>query len=331
MKKINGKYYLALFLFLLLMGWQTSAFNSYARLPIFRSELKTLSDKAILLAESRLSANPKDNTGLMLLAMAEHFMPDERAVLLLRGKLYYKVKINKPKNVPSEQEFVKLLQRALSKVENKRDVVARHLTALFCAMIRLFEPGDEKAIIILTRYRDKGFDTELKNLFERNFQRTNDIQYDEKDPRYVISNIKKSIMVPANQPWTDTFVKVKAGKFVRVRAFRTWDMGDVGKNISACDADGYFDFNPLDPNSKKVVKKKKKKNKKTTLKMFYKGELQARPGSLLAKIGKKRYPVGRESVFRVEQSGILYFGPYEWSDYSDNSGALLVTFEISDK
>ena len=304
-------------------------YNSQNKLPIFRSELKTMSDKAILLAQNRLSTNSTDNTGLMLLKLAEHFTPEKRAVLLLRGKLHYKVKIVKSKANVSEKEFLILLQRALDKVDNKHSVIARHLTAVFCSMIRLFNPADENAIVILTKFRDKGFTTELKLLFERDLQRTSNTQYDEKDPRYVVSNIKKSIMVPANQPWTDSFVKVEAGKFVRVKAFRTWEMGDVGKNIPACDANGYADFNPLDPNSKKVTKKKK--NKKIAVKKYYKSKLHAFPGSLLAKIGKKSYPVGREAVFRAETSGILYFGPYEWADYSDNSGALQVSFEISDK
>jgi hypothetical protein len=304
-------------------------YNSSNKLPIFRSELKVLSDKAIVLAQNRLATNSKDNIGLMLLKFAEHFAPEKREVLLLRGKLHYNVKIIKSKTKVSETEFLGLLQHALDRVDDKHSVVARHLTAVFCSMIRLFAPADEKSIIILTQFRDKGFATELKPLFERDLQATSNIRYDERDSRYVISNIKKSIMVPANQPWTDSFVKVEAGKFVRVKAFRTWEMGDVGKNIPACDADGYADFNPLDPNSKKVTKKKK--GKKVAVKKYYKSSLQAFPGSLLAKIGKKSYPVGREAVFRAETSGILYFGPYEWADYSDNAGALQVSFEISDK
>jgi hypothetical protein len=306
-----------------------NTYNSQSsnRLPIFRSELKTLSNKAVLLAESKLADNPKDTTGLMLLKLSEHFTPEKREVLLLRGKLHYKVKISKPKTKPSSKEFVILLQQALKKVENKNSVISRHLTAIFCSMIRLFKPADEKAIILLTQFRDKGFTTELASLFDRDLQQTNDTQYDEKDPRYVISNVKKSVMVPANTPWTDTFVKVEAGKFIRVKAFRVWEMGDVGKNIPACDADGYPDFNPKNPNKKAPTKKKKSKK----VQMYYKSDLQAFPGSLLAKIGKKIYPVGREAVFRAETSGIIYFGPYEWADYSDNSGALQVSFEISDK
>ena len=195
-------------------------------------------------------------------------------------------------------------------------------------MIRLFEPADENAIVTLTNFRDKGLTTELEQLFDRDLQETRDIQYDKKDERYVISNIKKDIMVPARQPWTDTFVKVEAGKFVKIRAFGTWKMGEVGNNIPVCDADGYANFNPLDPNSKKITKKKKKK---VPVKKYYKSSLHSFPGSLLAKIGKKSYPVGRETTFRAETSGILYLGPYEWADYSDNSGALQVSFEISDK
>lgn len=299
------------------------------KLPLFKSEIKTLSDQAVLLAHSRLAANPKDTTGLMLLKFAEHFSPDNRAVLLLRGKLYYKVKIHKLKNKPSSSTFVALLQRSLAKVKNKNSIIARHLTAVFCAMIRLFVPDYEPAIITLMQFKDKGFATELNTLFQRDLQQTNNIKYDDNDPRYVISNVKKSIMVPANEPWTDSFVKVKAGKFVKVKAFRVWEMGDVGKNIPACGADGYTNFDPKNPNVKN--KKKKKKSKKVATQMYYKSELQAAPGSLLAKIGKKIYPVGREAVFRAETSGILYFGPYEWADYSDNSGSLQVSFEISDK
>ncbi len=330
MKIVNYKNYLLLLVFMLCSSmFGVTSYSSQSKMPIFRSELRTLSDKAILLAESRLAENPKDNTGLMLLKFAGYFSPDNRKVLLLRGKLHYKVKMTKPKTKASDKEFLILLKNALKRVKGKNSVISRHLTAIFCSMIRLFDPADENAIVTLTTYRDKGFTTELEPLFARDLQQARDIQYDEKDPRYVVSNIKKAIMVPADQPWTDTFVKVEAGKFVRVKAFRVWEMGDVGKNIPACDADGYADFNPLDPNRKKVTKKKK--GKKVVVKKYYKSNLQAFPGSLLAKIGKKSYPVGREAVFRAETSGILYFGPYEWADYSDNSGALQVSFEISDK
>ncbi len=331
MKTLNYKNYLLLLVFMLCSSMTAiPPHNITTKMPIYRSELRTLSDKAILLAKSHLSVNPKDHTGLMLLKFAGYFSPDNRQVLLLRGKLHYKVKIEKPKDKFSSSEFLVLLKKALNRVSDKNSPIAHHLTAIFCSMIRLFAPADENAIVTLTNFRDQGFTTKLEPLFERDLQETRSIQYDKKDPRYVISNTKKSIVVSARQPWTDTFVKVEAGKFIKVRAFGTWKMGDVGNNLPVCDADGYANFDPLDPNSKKTVNKKKKK-KKVQVKKYYKSNLQAFPGSLLAKIGKKTYPVGRETVFRAENSGILYFGPYEWADYSDNSGSLQVSFEISDK
>jgi hypothetical protein len=56
-----------------------------------------------------------------------------------------------------------------------------------------------------------------------------------------------------------------------------------------------------------------------------------KPGCLLVKIGKTIYPAGRNVVFRAESSGILFFGPFEWDGYSDNSGYLLVNVKVSDK
>ncbi len=62
-----------------------------------------------------------------------------------------------------------------------------------------------------------------------------------------------------------------------------------------------------------------------------KGDKLGNPGCLLAKIGDKIYPAGKECVFRADNSGVLFLGPYEWDDYSDNSGQLMVTIEIADK
>ena len=80
-----------------------------------------------------------------------------------------------------------------------------------------------------------------------------------------------------------------------------------------------------------INSKSKKKKKNTASRIFQKSSLKANPGCLLAKIGKKEYAVGGEAVFRVEASGILFFGPFEWGDYSDNIGSLKVTFQVSDK
>ena len=62
-----------------------------------------------------------------------------------------------------------------------------------------------------------------------------------------------------------------------------------------------------------------------------KGRKEMNPGSLIAKIGKQVYAVGKKGTFRAENSGILYLGPFEWDAYNDNSGYLSVTIEVSDK
>lgn len=325
--KKNCKYFLITVCLCINFAFFAEAFNydSASQLPLFKSEIKTLATKAVILAQSRLANNPKDEKGLVLLNFAKHFMPENRDVLLLRGKLRFNVKIEPPKSKASQSEFVDLLEDGFKKVKNKNTAISRHLTAIFCATIRMFKPDDEEAIITLISFEDEGINTDLEQLLGRNLQQSQNVKYDRNDSRYVISDIKKSLVVPANEPWTDSFVKVKIGKIIRVKAFRSWRMGDVGRKLSTCDADGYTDFDPLDPNKKPANKKKK------VPAAFSKTELQAYPGSLLAQIGKKIYPVGREAVFRAETEGILYFGPYEWGDYSDNEGSLLVSFEVSDK
>ena len=98
--------------------------------------------------------------------------------------------------------------------------------------------------------------------------------------------------------------------------------------IPACGGEGIADTDMetlLNPPSSS------KKKKKTASRAFQKSSLKANPGCLLAKIGKKEYAVGSEAVFRAESSGILFFGPFEWDDYSDNIGSLKVTFQVSDK
>ena len=70
---------------------------------------------------------------------------------------------------------------------------------------------------------------------------------------------------------------------------------------------------------------------KTTSIKRLKSEATANLGSLIAKIGNKIYPAGVESTFRADTSGVLFFGPYEWDDYSDNTGFLTITFEVADK
>lgn len=304
-----------------------SAFNydaSNQSMPLFKSEIKALAVQAVTLAQSYLANDPKDSKGLVLLNFAKHFMPDNREVLLLRGKLKFNVKILPPKDKVSQSEFINLLEASLKKVKNRNTELSRHLTAIFCATIRMFKPDDEEAIVTLISFEDAGINTDIDQLLGRSLEQSQNVKYDSTDSRYVISNIKKSLLVQANEPWTDSFVKVKTGKIIRVQAFRSWKLGGVGGRLTMCDADGYTDLNAVDPNKTATTKK-------TTTTTLTKSELQAHPGSLLAQIGKKIYPVGRKAVFRAESDGILYFGPYEWGDYSNNEGALLVTFEVSDK
>lgn len=304
------------------------------RLPVTEKEVESLAESARVIAQRLLARNPKDKKGLMLLKFAHHLNPDSRDVQLLRGKIKFDVKINTPSEKISVENFLDELIKVSAYNYRTDNALGRHFKAVLCQMIRLFEPGNEDAIVTLINFEDKGFNTDLNDLLSQKLSSTLDIEYDPKDPRYVISDIKKTVFIPANQPWTDTWVKVKEGKIVRVRTQQLWSMGRGGSSklklkIPACGGEGLADtdietlLNPPSPT--------KKKKKPVAPGTFQKSSLKANPGCLLARIGKKEYAVGSEAVFRAESAGILFFGPFEWDDYSDNIGSLKVTFQVSDK
>ncbi len=299
-----------------------------SRLPISDKSLAILANSARVVAQRLLARNATDKKGLLLLKFANHITPENREILLLRGQLKFKVKIEPPKEKTTPEDLLKQVKRAASFTYRTNDALGRHFLTVLCQVIRLFEPSNEGAIITLMNFEDKGFNTDLNELLQQKLTATIDVQYDPKDQRYVISNVKKTIFIPAKQPWTDTWIKVKEGKIIRVRAKQQWSMGFTKNRASfpSCGGDGYKSLE-ID----QLVTTTKTTKKTTTTKQFQKSSLKGNPGCLLAKIGNKEYAVGSEAIFRAESSGILFFGPYEWSDYSDNLGSLKVTVQISDK
>ena len=302
---------------------------------LFTSE-KQIAINAEKIAHRRLARNREDKIGLMLVKLANHLYPEYEPLLLLRGKLKYNLEIEIPHNEEvGETEFVYNLKKrvyTLSKNNNMRD---RHLCLVYCQIIRLFEPENEKAIIQLMKYADQGEEMNLDKLFTKEFSQMPYYELDPKDPRYAIGNVKKTIEVPASEPWTDSWIKVKSGQVIRVEAKRFWTLGSDG-TFPYTDADG-FDNLSLQELIDKGNKGSRDKAYQTKYRLptfvtrKLKGQKEMQPGCLLAKIGGTVYPAGRKVEFRAQSDGILYFGPFEWDVYGDNSGYLLVTVEVSDR
>ncbi len=300
------------------------------KFPLTDTKLKQITEKALAIARDKLSKNPNDKIGQMMLNLAHHFSPTNRDVLLVRGKLKFKIKIDEPRRSVSKKEFLQLLRKSVEQLPNRNTEIVRHFRILLYQIIRQFDPYDEDAIITLMSYDDKGIATDIKPLLAKNIHESYTIQYDSKDERYIVSNVKKTIFVPANVPWTDTWVKVKVGKIVRVHASRLWSMGTG--TFPYCGPNGMSRLSTGTTSKTRTVTKTSSKTKVTTTTSRTKvsGEV-GQPGCLMAKVGSKTYYVGEEAVFKVEKAGILLFGPYEWDTYSDNSGKLQVTFEVSDR
>ena len=299
--------------------------------PLPKTTMERLGENALNIAQQRLSKNTKDTKGLLLLGFANHLIPTDREVLLVRGKLKFKVPLKAPRKKFDEGEFLSQLSQARDHINESDTAINRHLLAILNQLIRSFDPQEEDAIIALMEFSDKGVEIDINKLLLKDLEAITDTKYDAKDSRYAISNIKKSILVPANSPWTDTWIKVKAGKMVKITAHGTWSMGD-DVDFPACDANGYvsYDIKTLKrwATDRNAAKKKGKKKKATS--PFLKAKRSGAPGCLLARIGKKEYYVGTQMTFKAETSGILYLGPYEWGDYLDNFGSLNITIEISD-
>ena len=301
--------------------------NYYGRArsyPLPKTTMERLGKSALKLAQERLAKNKKDKQGLLLLSFANHFIPANRDVLLVRGKLKFNVPLTAPKKTVDEKEFMLLLSQARDHINDSDTAMNRHILTILNQLIRSFNPKEEDAIIALMEFSDKGVEVDVNKLLAKKLETITDTKFDPKDSRYAISDIKKNITVPANTPWTDTWIKVKSGKMITVTAHGTWSMGDQ-VDFPACDPDGYvaYDIKTL----KRWSSTEKKKQAYTASK---KAKRSGAPGCLLAKIGTKEYYVGKQMTFKAESSGILYFGPYEWGDYLDNYGSLTVSVEISD-
>lgn len=328
------------FVFLLIFGALNvpclSAQTTYVKESKGFDSEKAIAIEATIIAQTRLVKDDKDEIAHTLVKLANHLYPNYKPLLLLRAKLKYGLDITKPKSAGvGEEEFVAFLKRRSAKLKlhnNQRD---RHLRLVYHSIIRLFDPEDEKSLISLMEFEDSGCDMDLEKLLNRKFSTMPSFELDPKDPRYAIGDVKKTIDVRADTPWTDSWIKVKAGKVVRVDAKRFWSLGSDG-TFPYCDGDGFDNLSMQDMVDKGNVGRKDKgyrsryRAPKFVSKKL-KGKKDMNPGCLLAKIGSQIQPVGKKGAFRAEASGVLYFGPFEWDAYNDNNGYLSVTVEVSDK
>jgi hypothetical protein len=301
--------------------------NYYGRTrsyPLPKTTMERLGENALKLAQEKLAKNRKDKQGLLLLNFANHLTPTNRDVLLIRGKLKFNVPFSAPKKVIDEKEFLLLLSQARDHINDSDTAINRHILAVLNQVIRSFNPKEEDAIIALMEFSDKGVEVDVDKLLAKRLNSVTDTKFDPSDSRYAISDIKKSITVPANTPWTDSWIKVTAGKMITVAAHGTWSMGDKA-DFPVCDPGGYATYD---------IKTLKRWSATSAIKQTYttskKAKRSGAPGCLLAKIGTKEYYIGKQMTFKAESSGILYFGPYEWGDYLDNYGSLTINVEISD-
>lgn len=320
----------------------------FAVLPIYGRSTKLIeskgfdSEKAIaieatIIAQNRLSKDNKDKVGLILMNLAKHTYPNYKTLLLLRAKLKYKLPIDPSEKLGTgEFEFVNFLKKRTSQLIRNTNQRDRHLSLIYCSIIRIFDPDDEKTLISLMKFNDLGNEMNIETLLSKKFSTMPYFELDPKDPRYAIDNVQKTIKVFANVPWNDTWIKVKSGKIVRIDAKRFWTLGNEGGALPYTDADG-FDNSSMQKMVDRGNSGRKDKNyqkryrapKFMTKKL--KGKRDMNPGCLLAKIGNEVIPVGKKIAFRAPTSGILLLGPFEWDSYNDNSGYLLVTITVSDK
>lgn len=315
------------FLFLLFTLNTLQGQNYYKRVRIYplpQVALDRLGRCSLKLAQEKLSKDKKDKQGLLLLNFANHFIPANRGVLLIRGKLKFNVPISCPEKTIDEKQFLLMLSQARDHINGSDTAMNRHILSVLNQMIRSFNPKEETAIIALMEFSDKGAEIDINKLLDKKLDNITDTKYDSKDPRYAISNIKKTITVPANTPWTDAWIKVTSGKMVTIEAHGTWSMGDQ-LDFPACDPAGYVSYD---------IKKLKRWSASSAIKQEYttssKAKRSGAPGCLLAKIGNQEYYIGKKMTFKADSSGILYLGPYEWDDYLDNYGSLTINIEVAD-
>ena len=292
--------------------------NDTIELPISDVRLKSIAYRAIVFASNLLSQDKTDKRGLLLIDFAKNFIPRDKDLLLLRGRLKFKLPVQpiKSKRQVSKEQFIDYLREIIKDIPNESKTINRHLKVMFYGLIRLFKPDDNTAIIALVAYEDLGYNIDLEIVLSESLISKSKIIYDPKDSRYIISNIRKTVPVVAKEPWTDSLIKVKKGKIIRVTTTGAWSMGEGP--FPSCDGDGYVNWVPPS-----MITKKNKK--------VYKVEKEFNPGQLVARIGRKVYAIGASGTFRADTTGILEFGPYEWNNYNNNTGRLLVTITVADR
>ncbi len=93
--------------------------------PLPKTTMERLGESALKLAHQRLAKNKSDSTGLLLLNFANHFIPTDRDVLLVRGKLKFKVPLKASKKRVDEKEFVLLLSQARDHINDSDTAMNR--------------------------------------------------------------------------------------------------------------------------------------------------------------------------------------------------------------
>jgi hypothetical protein len=286
------------------------------------------------IATKRLVKNKKDPIALKLVDLANHLSPNYEPLLLLRARMKYNLKIPIPESeIVSESDFVKMLKEKTEDLSKRSSVRNRHLNMIYYQIIRLFEPDYERALIELMKFENQGESLDLKKLLQKKYSQMPFDELDPKDPRYAIGEVTKTIRVPADQEWTDSWIKVEKGKVITIKAKRMWSLVSFDEDfLPYTDADGYEDATlqyMLDKARKDSVGTRKRPGRK--IPSFINKNKYMNPGCLLVKVDETVYPAGKNVTIRPKNSGILYLGPFEWDTYSDNSGYLEVKITVSDK
>ena len=120
------------------------------------------------------------------------------------------------------------------------------------------------------------------------------------DSRYAIGNVEKTIEVRADDPWTDTWIKVQQGKVVTIESKRFWTLGSDG-TFPYTDADGFDNLS-----LQQLVDKGNKGKYDGNYQARYRapkfvtrnliGKKEMKPGSLLAKLEKLFIPLAGMSL-----------------------------------
>lgn len=301
--------------------------------PVQMSDRETIVACATAIAQNRLSQKNTDPTGLTLLQFAIYISGEYKPLLLLRAKLRYNLPITKDTSSFSDEDsFVSLLIQKSDELSRQKDRRSHHVELIFRHIIRLFNPNHEPTLIRLIQLEDAGIEIDINKLFKQSISEIPSEDVDPKDARYSIGNLTKTINVPSKIPWTDTCVKVEAGKIINFKVHGAWSFGEGPSPMT--DADGFTSMSLEDEKVKKTLITVNKPPTPVVSSFSIKKKidfLNGTPGCLIAKIGKTMYYLGKSATIKVEEPGILYLGPFEWSDYTDNSGELKVSFEVMDR